>query len=48
MRRLKNWQNFDNLSVFVNKIDRFTAENVNFVEKHAQIVKVLSVFQAMP
>ena len=48
MHRLKNWQNFDYLSVVFNKIDRFTAQNVNFVEKHAQIVKVLSVFQAMP
>ena len=25
MRRLKNWQNFDKFSIFVNKIDRFIA-----------------------
>ena len=37
MRRLKNWQNFDNLSVFFNKIGRFIAQYVNFVEQHAKI-----------
>ena len=46
MRRMKNWQNFDNFSVFFNKTDSFTVQNVDFVDKHAEIIKVLSVFQA--
>ena len=42
----KTDKKFDNFSVFFNKINNFIAQNVNFVEKHAKIIKVLSVFQA--
>ena len=42
--RLKNWQNFDNFSVFFNKIDISTLKAINFVEKYAKNIKVLSVF----
>ena len=44
VRCLKTWQNFYIFSVFFNKIDSFIAQNINFVEKHAKIIKVLSVF----
>ena len=45
MRRLKNWQNFDNFSMFFNQIDIFSYKSINFVEKYAKIIKVSEFFK---
>ena len=44
MRRLKTDKTLIDLADFSIKIDSFIVHNVNFVEKHAKIIKVLSVF----